>query len=472
MFQLIIILCRYLFVFYIAFFLWQGVEFLLSERGLRHRDGKTAAILQRVMIVMTHITAFAILAYDPQTASVRLDAVVTGTLGLAFIVLGQIAAGFVYKKSCPLLWNGMFFLLDIGIIMMQRLSPADAGRQLIYNAAGLACVLLAPLVLKIVNKSEKLDIVYMLAGLALLVLPFFIGVAVLGSNNWISVGGFSFQPSEAVKFLLVFYLASAFSRDSWESSSAKAKLPARDAWARGRPPAGRPAREATFKRLLLPGAVTLVYIGVLFCQNDLGTALIFFMGFMTMAYIACGSELMFLGGMLAASGAVWFAYRRFSHFQTRVAAWRNPWSDPHNRGYQILQSMFAIGTWGLFGSGLTRGVPGLVPVVRSDFIFSGICEEFGSLFGIGLIGIFVMIFYRGINIGLRCERRYSSLLAAGFTCLLAFQTFLILGGVIKLVPMTGVTLPFVSAGGSSVVVCMAMIGIVQWVNGGVVVNRT
>ncbi|MCL2461998.1 MAG: FtsW/RodA/SpoVE family cell cycle protein [Defluviitaleaceae bacterium] len=434
MFQLIIILCRYLFIFYIAFFLWQGVEFLLSERGLRRRDGKTAAALQRVMIVMTHLTAFAILVYDPATASFKLDAAVTGLMGLAFILLGMVFTGLVYKKSCPLLWNGMFFLLDIGIIMIARLSPADAGKQLMYNAVGLACVLLAPLVLKIFSKSEKLEIVYMIAGLAILALPFFVGVSKFGSNNWISLWGFNFQPSEAVKFLLIFYLASVFNR------------------------------ETTFKRLIFPGAVTAVYIGVLFIQNDLGTALIFFMGYMIMAYIACGSELFFIGGLLAASGAMWVAYNKIAHFQTRVVAWLNPWSDPYDKGYQILQSLFAIGTWGLLGSGLTRGVPQLVPVVGSDFVFSGICEEFGSLFGVGLICVFVMIFYRGVNIGLRCTRRYTSLLATGFTCVMAFQTFLILGGVIKMIPMTGVTLPFISAGGSSVVVCMAMIGIIQWAN--------
>ncbi|MCL2352136.1 MAG: FtsW/RodA/SpoVE family cell cycle protein [Firmicutes bacterium] len=438
MFQLIAILCRWLFVFYIAFFLWQGVEYLLSERGLRRRDGKTAAVLQRVMIVMTHVTAFAILAYDPASASIRPGAVLVGGLGLAFVVLGQAAAELVYRKSCPLLWNGMFFLLDIGLIMTERLSPADAGRQLAYCAVGLAAVLLAPPALKLINRSDKLAAAYMASGLVLLVLPFFVGVSKYGSNNWISIRGFSFQPSEAVKFLLVFFLASVFGKNADAEKGAR------------------------FKRLIFPGAVTAAYIGVLFLQNDLGTALIFFMGFMTMAYIFSGSEPLFVGGLLAASGAVWFAYGKIAHFQTRVVAWLNPWSDPYDKGYQILQSMFAIGTWGLLGSGLTRGVPELVPVVRSDFVFSGICEEFGSLFGIGLIGIFVMIFYRGINISLRCERPYPGLLAAGFTCVLAFQTFLILGGVIRLIPMTGVTLPFISAGGSSAVVCMAMVGIVQW----------
>jgi cell division protein FtsW (lipid II flippase) len=123
--------------------------------------------------------------------------------------------------------------------------------------------------------------------------------------------------------------------------------------------------------------------------------------------------------------------------------------------------LFAIGTWGLFGSGLTLGSPKFVPVVNSDFIFAAICEEFGGLFGLLLIGVFIMIFYRGVHISLRCSGAYTSLLASGFTSILAFQTFLILGGNVKLIPLTGVTLPFISAGGSSVIVCIAMIGIIQ-----------
>jgi cell division protein FtsW (lipid II flippase) len=144
-----------------------------------------------------------------------------------------------------------------------------------------------------------------------------------------------------------------------------------------------------------------------------------------------------------------------------VSAWLNPWADPHDQGHQILQSLFAIGTWGLFGSGLTRGIPETVPVATSDFIFSAICEEFGGLFGLCMIGVFFMIFYRGVNIALRSESPYLSLLAIGFTSLFVFQTFLILGGVIKFIPLTGVTLPFVSAGGSSVVVSIIMVGILQ-----------
>jgi cell division protein FtsW (lipid II flippase) len=175
-----------------------------------------------------------------------------------------------------------------------------------------------------------------------------------------------------------------------------------------------------------------------------------------------GSVLFFAAGMISASGASYLAYKMLSHVQIRIAAWLNPWNDTFYRGHQILQSLFAIGTWGLLGSGLTRGSPGFVPVVKSDFIFSAICEEFGGIFGLATIGVYIMIFYRGVHVALRCRRPYHSLLAAGFVSILAFQTFLIIGGNIKFIPLTGVTLPFVSAGGSSAIVSIAMVGILQW----------
>jgi cell division protein FtsW (lipid II flippase) len=187
------------------------------------------------------------------------------------------------------------------------------------------------------------------------------------------------------------------------------------------------------------------------------------MTFMVMLYIATGNPFLFAGGFAVASVASVAAFRLFSHVRVRVAAWSDPFADISGIGFQIAQSWFAIGSWGIAGSGLTLGIPTAIPVVESDFIFAAICEEFGGIFAVGLIGIMLVIFYRGMHIALRSERRYYALLAAGFSSILAFQSFLILGGVTKLIPLTGVTLPFISAGGSSVVVCLLMIGILQWI---------
>ena len=149
----------------------------------------------------------------------------------------------------------------------------------------------------------------------------------------------------------------------------------------------------------------------------------------------------------------------------RVSTWLDPWTDAGNTGYQITQSLFAITTWGFFGSGLTRGMPSKIPVVERDFIFSAVCEEMGPLFGMGIVCIYMLFFLRGMFIAVRAKKRFYSMLAAGIVIMFSFQTFLIIGGVIKLIPLTGVTLPFISYGGSSVLVSVALIGLLQWSNG-------
>lgn len=442
MFELIILLSRYLFLFFIVYFLWQALTYLMDERDIKKGDRDLAASNQRTTIVLMHITAFLILAYVPDDLAFDRTTLITGGAGLVLLILGNILVRIAYKGSCELLWNGMFFLIDTGLIMLERvqriprlqeIQPNLAQRQLIWCAMGLAGALLIPLALKLIPKFEKLEKVYMVVSYFMILTPFVLGQESGGAINRIVFKGIAFQPSEIVKFLFVFYLASAF------------------------------RKKTTFRQWILPAVLSAGIVLVLALQTDLGGALIFFMTFMIMFYISTGSSLLFFAGMGLASGASCLAYSLFSHVKVRVAAWQNPWQDIDGGGYQIVQSLFAIGTWGLLGSGLTLGSPGLVPVVESDFIFSAVCEELGSLFGIALIGVFIMIFYRGVHISLRCSRRYYALLAAGFTGMLAFQTFLILGGVIKLIPLTGVTLPFVSYGGSSIVVSILMLGIIQWI---------
>ena len=260
------------------------------------------------------------------------------------------------------------------------------------------------------------------------------GTSKYGSVNWLKIGPVTFQPSEIVKFLFIFYLASVF------------------------------RKRVELKELLITGTLSAGIVLLLVLQKDLGSALIFFMTYMVMLYISTSNEILFFAGMGAASVAATLAYHLFSHVRVRVAAWKNPWSDIDGGEYQIVNSLFAITTWGLLGSGLTKGMPHSIPVVESDFIFAAICEEMGVLFGMGIVCLYIMLFFRGILVVIRCQRRYYSLLAAGVVTMFAFQAFLIIGGVIKLIPLTGVTLPFVSYGGSSVLVSIMMIGLLQWVN--------
>ena len=433
MFDLIIVLSRYLFLFYILYFLWQGVCYIAAERG--HGKGSMAvmAAKQRITVIFMHISAFLILAYEPGMFSFNKEALVFAAGALVLIIAANLGEAKIYKGSCTLIWNGVTFLLDVGLIILWRLDSALAQKQLMWFFIGFAVMFFMPLGLKLIPKFEKLEKAYLIIGLGLLCTPFLMGREEFGAINWIQIGVMNLQPSEVVKFLFVFYLASAF------------------------------RKKMSIWQIILLCAISATYVLILVMQTDLGGALIFFMTFMIIMYVSTGSELLFLAGLSAMSAASLLAYKIFSHVQVRVAIWQNPWADVRGSGHQIVQALFAIGTWGLTGSGLTKGFPRYVPVVARDSIFAAICEEMGSLFGVGLIAVYIMIFYRGAHIALRCKRKYYCLLAVGFTAMMAFQTFLILGGTIKLIPLTGVTLPFVSYGGSSVLVSSMMIGILQWI---------
>lgn len=440
MFELAIILSRYLFIFFIIYFLIQGCFFILSEKKLIKSSSKVSFYIsaiskQKITLLFMHVIAFLILAYLPSTFYFDTDTLITGGSAFVLFLVSFFLTPKIFKNSCPLMWNCIFFVFDVGLIMIQRLDSDLARKQLIWFSLGIGVAYLIPFVLKLIPKFELLKKLYLIAGLALLILPSILGVRTFGAINWVNIAGFSFQPSEIVKFLFVFYLATVF----------KNELP--------------------FKKLLLPSIMSAIFVLILVSQKDLGGALIFFMTFVIMLYISTGSQILFIGSMGFASIASYFCYSYFAHFKVRVMAWQNPWKDISGDGYQIAQSLFAIGTWGFIGSGLTRGEPYFIPVVYSDFIFSAICEEFGSLFGICLILVYIMIFYRGIHFSLCATNKFFALVSSGFTAMLAFQTFLIIGGTIKFIPLTGVTMPFVSYGGSSILISVLMIGILQWIYG-------
>lgn len=433
MFDLVIMLSRFLFLFYIVFFLWQGVVYVTYEQGGYLGSPYHAVSIQRRMIALMHITAFLILAYEPNTFRFDLQTLAVGAGGLVFLLLTSMGVERFYYEGDPLIWTGMLFLLDVSLIMLQRLNPHLALRQLIWMALGVAVMLFIPFVLWLIPRFEVFEWVYIGLSYVLILSTLVFGTQKGGSVNWLQIGPITFQPSEIVKFLYIFYLASVL------------------------------RKKLDIRQLIISGALSAGIVLLLVLQKDLGGALIFFMTFMVMLYIATSNELLFFAGMGAASVAAMLAYKLFNHVRVRVSVWKDPWADISGGGYQIVNSLFAITTWGLLGIGLTRGMPGSIPVVESDFIFAAICEEFGALFGMGLICIYIMIFFRGIIVALYCQRRYYSLLAAGIISMFAFQAFLILGGVLKLIPLTGVTLPFVSYGGSSVLVSILLLGLLQWV---------
>ena len=429
MYDLLIVICRWIFIAIGACFLLLAGHAILGERGLTDADQAAASRRQRILIVLMHTLAFAILLL--RDGAFDWSAVVTGGLSLAFLLFAMLTCGRVYRDSDPLMWNAMFFLLDIGFITLHRLSPGHAQRQLMMAAIGLGAMLVVPLALKIVPRFEKLGWLYAILGLLLLASPL-LTERLFSAQTWLTVGAVTFQPSEVVKVVFVFFLASVLYE---------------------KPGGGK---------LFAVCGVGAAFVLVLVLQRDLGGALIFFMTFMIMLYTATGKALLVLLATGLASVAAYASYFLFDHVQTRVDVWLNPWADVADKGYQLTQSLFAITTYGLTGAGLTRGSASSIPVVLRDFIFAAVCEEFGVLFALLLIGVLILLFYRGVHIALRCRSPLYALLSVGLTGMLAFQTFIIIGGDIKLIPMTGVTLPFLSYGGTSVVVCLVTVGVLQW----------
>lgn len=435
MYEIIINISRYIFDIYIFAFLLIGFLICIEEKNIISINSRLYLILQRLIIFFFHTSTFTILILNKETKKLDTNTILFFLITLIFIVLGNIIVSLIYKNSCPLLWNGIFFLMSLGIAELYRLNPHLAKRQFVWFILGFCICLIIPIILNILPRLNLFKYLYLFLGLSLLLATLLIGIENGGAKNWISIKGLTFQPSELVKILFIFYLSSCFSNHNLK-----------------------------IKDLIFPSIMSLIFIVCLVFQTDLGSALIFFMTYLVMVYISTSKTwLVLLGSFLACIGSI-VGYNLFSHVKVRVEIWLNPWIDISNKGYQMAQSLFAIGTYGALGSGFNMGMPTTIPVVEKDLIFSAICEEFGVFFGIGIILIFIMIFYRSVKISLNSQNKFLGLLSSGMTSLLCFQTFLILGGATKLIPLTGVTLPFISYGGSSIVINFVLIGILQWVS--------
>ncbi|MBE5800216.1 MAG: FtsW/RodA/SpoVE family cell cycle protein [Clostridiales bacterium] len=332
----------------------------------------------------------------------------------------------------PLIMALTNFLCGVGVVILYTVSPERGMKQANYYAIGLGAMLVMSLIVSKVRRFKGLTVLSMLLGVGALILPLAFGQWSGGAKNWVSIPLFgSFQPSELVKLSLVLAMAYYFSAHR----TVLQMMPA----------------------ILFAGACLLL----LMLQRDLGTALIYYLTTLTMFYVACGNMPLTMIGLAGGAGAAVMGYKMFAHVKARVAMWRNPWSDPLDKGYQIIQALLAIGSGGLFGVGLGQGTPEKIPAYHNDFIFAVICEQLGIVFGILMLVVYVMILLRGVTVIARSRRSFDMLLGCGVLAMLAIQTVMIVGGVIKMLPLTGVTMPFVSYGGSSLLSCLCMIGILH-----------
>ncbi len=434
MLKLAILISKYLYIGYISLFLIFSWGYVLEERGLSNSRVKYS-MHQFNLILAFNITTYIIMYLSGMKSGIGNFGFMV-TLSIIMIIFKLLSKKF-FEGSCPILWNSVLFLINLGVIIICRIDYVLGLKQLIFATLGLIVALMMPMILRLIPKIEILGLIYLVVMFGLVLLPFFYKESQGGSLNWSYITIFNrritFQPSELAKIVYIFFLSSLFRK---QNSKFKIGL-------------------ATIT------SATLVIILVI--QKDLGTALIYFMTYITLLYVGTGNITLSGLAIVLASVGSFVAYKGFPHVAVRIDSWKNPLSDPFGGGYQVLQSLFSMGTYGYLGSGLGEGYPEIVPVVESDFIYSAIGEELGGIFAILLIVIYILIFYRIANIALRSNKKFNSLVVVGIGSLLYVQTTLIIGGVMGILPLTGVTLPLISAGGSSLIITIIMISIVQWI---------
>ena len=335
---------------------------------------------------------------------------------LAYIYLYRL----LYRNVSRLLVNNACMLLCVGLIMLTRISLNRAIRQFVIIAASAVITWLVPWMIAHVWQLSKAAWLYAALGVSLLGAVCLIGTTTFGAQLSLQIHGLSFQPSEFVKISFVFFAAAMFYRST------------------------------RFPTVAVTTAVAAVHVLILVLSKDLGSALLFFVTYVFMLFVATSNWIYLLSGLGCGGLAASAAYLLFPHVQKRVSAWADPWADIDRNGYQIAQSPFAIGTGGWFGLGLYQGMPYKIPVVEKDFIFAAISEELGGIFALCVILICIGCFLQFMMVAGSLRASFFKLIAFGLGTVYIMQVFLTIGGVIKFIPSTGVTLPFVSYGGSSI----------------------
>jgi cell division protein FtsW (lipid II flippase) len=366
------------------------------------------------------------------------NAIYMGLIVCGLITATQILIRKFYSQGDKFLITFACILSVIGIAILYRLDTSVAIKQLILFTAGIIVFIVLVVAIPDIREFVKYKKIYMIATLAIMPTALLAHQEVYGATNWITIGGIGIQPSEFGKIIFVIYLAAAL-HDYEDKNNIR----------------------EDFKQLWQPALVVAFCLGCLVAQKDLGSALIFFGIALTMVYIATGKKKYVLICFALFVVGAFVAYKLFAHVRLRISVWRDPWKYVDKGGYQIVQGLYAISSGGMFGSGLGQGYPGFMPVNTSDLIFAVICEELGMVFGLGIMLIYFLFFYRGMRAAFRVTDRFSMLNTVGFSTMIACQVLVIIGGVFAVIPLTGITLPLISAGGSSIITMFFALAILQ-----------
>jgi len=385
----------------------------------------------------------------------------------ALLLLAHVAVRLLATYADPIIVPAVAALNILGLAMIHRLDLAEAQRaarnggvapspdvytQLTWTALGIVLFVTVLVVVKDHRGLQRYTYTAMFAGLVLLLLPLApgIGAEINGARLWLRLGGLSFQPGEIAKILLTIFFAGYLTVTRDSLALVRTKIMGIE-FPRGRDMG--PLFVAWF-----------ISLGVLVFERDLGTSLLFFGLFVSLLYIATQRRSwLVLGAVLFTTGAV-LAYLAFGHVRLRVDVWLHPFGDEANSSYQIAQSLYGFASGGMFGSGLGQGYPQLVPYAKSDFIVAAFGEELGLIGLMAMLVLYGIIVERGLRTAIACRDVFGTLLAAGLSISLGLQVFVVVGGVSRLIPLTGLTTPFLAQGGSSLVANWIAIGLLMRVS--------
>ncbi len=417
-------LSKYVIAIFMAIFTYESFA---AFRSIDEEKKEGIYIRQIICMFIVHFVSFAAICLETS------DLTYIIFYGFQQILLFATIALFraLYKDVSKVLLNNMCMLLAIGFLILTRLDYDKALRQFKIVTVSLVIGLAIPYLIKKFRFMHKFTWVFGMAGSLALMIVLVLGAVTNGSKISYTIGGYTFQPSEFVKILFVFFVAGMF------------------------------AASKDFLQVSITTLMAALHVIVLVLSRDLGSAVIFFVVYLIMVFVATRNYFYLIAGTLAGCIAAIVASKLFSHVQVRIQAWRDPWADIDGAGYQVTQSLFAIGTGGWFGMGIYQGDPTAIPYVEADFIFSAIAEELGVFFSIGLILVCVSCFVAFMYVAMRLKNDYYRLIAVGLGITYIFQIFLTIGGGTRLIPLTGVTLPLVSYGGSSVLSTIIVFCIVQ-----------